>query len=174
MASFVNPPLLKQQTGSQGADSLEDRISLSMSDMQKTRQIGCKRQCRRRRVGERKWKKTKEGQRVTGWRGDETAFIVGHTIKNKGWKSGHTGGKNERKRSRRKLRWGISDSFSQQASQPIRETALYLQASLIFCQVRLGNCPQQWQLMGHPLHTRQLLYFTKMSERGGLTSAGAD
>lgn len=50
---------------------------------------------------------------------------------------------------------------------------LYLQASLIFRQVRLGNCPQQWQLMGHPRHTRQLLYFTRMSERGGLTSAWA-
>lgn len=41
---------------------------------------------------------------------------------------------------------------------------------LIFCQVLKGNWPQQWQLMGHPLHTRQILYFKKMNERG-LTSA---
>lgn len=32
---------------------------------------------------------------------------------------------------------------------------MYLQACLIFRQVRLGNCPHQWQLMRHPRHTRQ-------------------
>ena len=45
--------------------------------------------------------------------------------------------------------------------------------SPLFHQLRLGNCPQQWQLTRHPRHTRQLPYSASMAERGGLTSDGS-
>lgn len=133
-----------------------------MLDMQETRQIGCKGQNKQTRVGERKWKNAKEWQRVTDWWGgsllkEHLSFDI---LLKKGWRKWMGLVNSERKRSKRKLRWGMSKSLaSKQVSQSERQ--LCTSRPLIFCQVRLGNCPQQWQLMGHPLHTRQLLYFCK-------------
>lgn len=56
MASFVS---LQTVTDSQGADSSEDRISMSMLDMQETRQIGFIRQHKQRRAGGKKTKKNR-------------------------------------------------------------------------------------------------------------------
>lgn len=53
MGSFVIPPP-QTLTDSQGVHAREDMISLSMSDMQETRQKGCKRQFKQRRVKEKK------------------------------------------------------------------------------------------------------------------------
>lgn len=65
MKAFVRRPQTKAASG--GGDTWEDRISLSILNMQETRQIGCQTQCTHRT---QKWgrRKTKEwGDRLIRW-----------------------------------------------------------------------------------------------------------
>lgn len=124
-----------------------------MSDMQKSRQIDCGRQCMYGMVGETKMYQDK---RVTDWSADSALDL--HPQFDVLKKDSNEGGPG----------WDIS-VCGWRANQ-----SRVCTCSLIFHQVRLGNCPQQWQLMRHPRHTRQLSYSVWMSERGGLTSDGSE
>lgn len=92
---------------------LKDRLSLSILGMQETWHICCKRQ--QMRVDRRERKRENDKKQVTDWWGDIIKMKVCEEVTSS-WK------KNQRKRSRRKLRWGMSNSLAnKQVSQRERQ-----------------------------------------------------